>query len=53
MVAIVAPILIIAAVSLGIRRSWLDFHSGLLGYLTKFLLLLLLFERKSNHHNFN
>ncbi|KAK4517055.1 uncharacterized protein ATC70_000383 [Mucor velutinosus] len=30
-IAIVAPILIIAAISLGIRRSWLDFHSGVLG----------------------
>ncbi|CAO3636043.1 unnamed protein product [Mucor fragilis] len=30
-IAILAPVLIIAAVSLGIRRSWLDFHSGLLG----------------------
>ncbi|CEP16087.1 hypothetical protein [Parasitella parasitica] len=30
-VAIVVPVLVIAAVSLGIRRSCLDLHSGLLG----------------------
>ncbi|KAI8637448.1 phosphatidic acid phosphatase type 2/haloperoxidase [Parasitella parasitica] len=30
-IAIVVPALFIAGVSLGIRRSWLDLHSGLLG----------------------
>ncbi|KAI8880613.1 acid phosphatase/Vanadium-dependent haloperoxidase [Backusella circina FSU 941] len=30
-IAVVIPILIIASISLGYRRSWYDFHSGLLG----------------------
>ncbi|KAI8082543.1 phosphatidic acid phosphatase type 2/haloperoxidase [Gilbertella persicaria] len=30
-IAIVAPVVIIAVISIGVRRSWMDFNSGLLG----------------------